>query len=99
GWRRDQRVPQRPPAGEEPWMWAAAEPIGTADALALLRAGEIEVAGRVREASNLVLWCTIKPAGAQVDAEDEATAPFHVAYKPIRGERPLDDFPSGTLAA
>ena len=40
----------------------------------------------------------IDEPGRRVDEEAEA-ADLHVAYKPIRGERPLDDFPTGTLAA
>lgn len=78
-------------------------PIDTPSALALLRDGELEVEGRVGDASNLVLWCSIRPPGVEPMSEtDEPSegrpSDLHVAYKPIRGERPLDDFPSGTLA-
>ena len=63
-------------------------------ALRALREGELTVAGRVTEASNLVLWCELRvpwalPRGAES---------LHAVYKPIRGERPLADFPTGTLA-
>jgi uncharacterized repeat protein (TIGR03843 family) len=54
----------------------------------LLRRGRIEVQGRLVEASNATLLCSIALDG--VDAE--------CVYKPVRGERPLWDFPDGTLA-
>ncbi len=104
--RPDQRVPQLTHTGGDQGPWAAGSPIGTSEALALLREGELDVVGRVRDASNLVLFCGITsgPSGAGAPNEGEADADadratFHVAYKPIRGERPLDDFPHGTLAA
>ena len=53
--RPDERVPQLTHGGGDDRAWAAGSPIGTADALALLRDGELEVIGRVREASNVVL--------------------------------------------
>jgi uncharacterized repeat protein (TIGR03843 family) len=60
-----------------------------ATALRLLRDGHIEVAGRLVEATNMTLYCSITLGG------------LHAAcvYKPVRGERPLWDFPDGTLAA
>ncbi|XCM84192.1 SCO1664 family protein [Kitasatospora sp. HUAS MG31] len=63
----------------------AADP---ATALALLAEGRIEVHGRLTDASNAVLYCTA--------ALDGLTAPC--VYKPVAGERPLWDFPDGTLA-
>jgi hypothetical protein len=58
------------------------------DALRLLREGELEVRGRLIVSSNAALLCTV------------ALAPVASAaiYKPIRFERPLWDFPDGTLA-
>ena len=50
-----------------------------------LESGELEVVGRIRVASNATFRATI---GA-VD----------VVYKPVAGEKPLWDFPDGTLAA
>ena len=94
--RPDERVPQLTHGGRDDRAWAAGSPIGTADALALLRDGELEVIGRVREASNVVLLCEISVGATDAD-EDRPT--FHAAYKPVRGERPLDDFPHGSLAA
>ncbi|MFE9609241.1 SCO1664 family protein [Streptomyces sp. NPDC006012] len=55
----------------------------------LLADGELKVRGRIREASNAALFCTITYDG------QEATC----VYKPVAGERPLWDFPDGTLAA
>jgi uncharacterized repeat protein (TIGR03843 family) len=56
--------------------------------LELLRAGEIDIEGRLVDASNATLYCAIS---------DPAMTAACV-YKPIRGERPLWDFPDGTLA-
>lgn len=55
---------------------------------ALLEHGALEVEGRLVVASNATFLCTISLDGVQ-----EACV-----YKPIRGERPLWDFPHGTLA-
>ncbi|MFF7973064.1 SCO1664 family protein [Streptomyces sp. NPDC007905] len=62
----------------------------TADphAAELLARGELSVRGRIREASNAALFCTVAYEGR------EATC----VYKPVAGERPLWDFPDGTLA-
>ncbi|WP_079194610.1 SCO1664 family protein [Streptomyces sp. CB02923] len=57
----------------------------TADALTH---GELTVRGQVREASNAVLYCTVTHEGATGTC----------VYKPVAGERPLWDFPDGTLA-
>nr|WP_042405641.1 SCO1664 family protein [Streptacidiphilus carbonis] len=56
--------------------------------MALLRAGELQIHGQLTEASNGVFYCTVS------DGQEEAV----VVYKPVRGERPLWDFPDGTLA-
>jgi uncharacterized repeat protein (TIGR03843 family) len=83
----------------------------TADAaLALLRGGELELIGRLVASSNNALLGTVTIAerGGSTDggggrsAEGAPSAAPLVApcvYKPIRGERPLWDFPDGTLAA
>ncbi|SER74350.1 MULTISPECIES: SCO1664 family protein [Lentzea] len=60
----------------------------TSAALHLLEHGRIEVEGRLVDASNATLFCKISLDG--VDAQ--------CVYKPVRGERPLWDFPDGTLA-
>ncbi|MGX8905302.1 SCO1664 family protein [Streptomyces netropsis] len=54
----------------------------------LLALGELTVRGRVREASNAVLYCTVSYEGVTASC----------VYKPVAGERPLWDFPDGTLA-
>jgi hypothetical protein len=65
------------------------------EALRLLRDGELEVRGRLVVSSNAALFCT-----ASLAADDAAGEPrtASVVYKPIRFERPLWDFPDGTLA-
>ncbi|MGG7574848.1 SCO1664 family protein [Streptomyces sirii] len=54
----------------------------------MLLEGELTVRGRIQEASNAVLYCTV--------AHDGHSAAC--VYKPVAGERPLWDFPDGTLA-
>ncbi|WP_058045145.1 SCO1664 family protein [Streptomyces roseifaciens] len=54
----------------------------------LLAKGELTVRGRISEASNAVLYCTVEYAGVSAAC----------VYKPVAGERPLWDFPDGTLA-
>ncbi|MFE1415213.1 SCO1664 family protein [Streptomyces sp. NPDC085524] len=54
----------------------------------LLARGELSVVGRIREASNAVLLCTVTHEGESTDC----------VYKPVKGERPLWDFPDGNLA-
>jgi len=68
-----------------PVSWTHDELAHILDALA---SGEIEVEGRLVDASNVVLL-------GQMDLDDVRT---RVIYKPVRGERPLWDFPDGTLA-
>src|SRR3954454_20384333 len=62
--------------------------LDVADALTLLRHGEISVEGRLVDASNATLFCQICHDG--LDAM--------CVYKPVSGERALWDFPEGTLA-
>ncbi|MFI2643566.1 SCO1664 family protein [Streptomyces sp. NPDC018610] len=72
-------APERiPPRGVTPDS-AAAE---------LLAHGELTVRGRIREASNAALFCTVAHDGREASC----------VYKPVAGERPLWDFPDGTLA-
>lgn len=58
-----------------------------AAALSLLTGGTLEVEGRLVVASNATLYCTVR------DGDREA----HCVYKPVAGERPLWDFPAGSL--
>lgn len=60
----------------------------TGAAIELLTHGRIEVEGRLVDASNATLFCKI--------TLDDVEA--QCVYKPVRGERPLWDFPDGTLA-
>ncbi|MET9701241.1 SCO1664 family protein [Streptomyces sp. NPDC006529] len=62
--------------------------LGTGALLEVLARGELTVQGRIREASNAVLLCTATHEGVSVDC----------VYKPVKGERPLWDFPDGNLA-
>ena len=57
-------------------------------ALRLLRDGELEVIGRLVDASNATLYCTVELDGVRAPC----------VHKPIAGERPLWDFPEGTLS-
>jgi len=54
-----------------------------------LTEGKLDVDGRVLPASNVTLVGQVELDGLSI----------RCVYKPVRGERPLWDFPSGTLAA
>jgi uncharacterized repeat protein (TIGR03843 family) len=60
-----------------------------AHVLDVLAFGEIEIEGRLAEASNVALR-------GRLELGDFSAG---VIYKPVQGERPLWDFPDGTLAA
>ena len=55
--------------------------------LALLADGELDVVGRLTDATNATFVCQVTSGELGMLA----------VYKPRRGERPLDDFPIGTL--
>ncbi len=57
-------------------------------ALDLLRNGTLSVEGRLVDASNATLYCAVATNGLTAAC----------VYKPVAGERPLWDFPDGTLA-
>jgi hypothetical protein len=62
--------------------------------LEILRDGEVEVVGRIVGSSNNAMLVTVtRPC-----PEPESPVVVHAVYKPTAGERPLDDFPDGTLA-
>ncbi len=63
-----------------------------ADALDLLARGDLAIVGRLVASTNNALLCT-----ATVGTPEPGLAATCV-YKPTLGERPLDDFPDGTLA-
>ena len=58
------------------------------EALVLLASGSLTVEGRLVDASNATLYCSVALDGTEAAC----------VYKPVQGERPLWDFPDGTLA-
>jgi hypothetical protein len=63
-------------------------------ALRVLREGEIEIVGRIVGSSNNAMLATVTVPCP----EPEPALSMHAVYKPTAGERPLDDFPDGTLS-
>jgi uncharacterized repeat protein (TIGR03843 family) len=63
-------------------------PADDAEARSLLLDGEIDVEGRMLDASNVTLVGAIRTGTLEAEC----------VYKPVAGERPLWDFPDGTLA-
>lgn len=59
-----------------------------AELLTVLSLGDLELGGRIRDASNTTLYARVSLDGAT----------YGCVYKPIAGERPLWDFPRQTLA-
>lgn len=81
------------PAEPDPWADLAPAgpvpaPLAEPDALDLLNHGSLELEGRLVDASNTTLRAIITLDGAVA----------RCVYKPVAGERPLWDFPDGTLA-
>ena len=75
--------------------------------LDLLTQGTLEIEGRLVDASNATLYCTIKTGRPDPRTSTQTKKPktarrqqasIACVYKPIAGERPLWDFPAGTLA-
>jgi uncharacterized repeat protein (TIGR03843 family) len=64
------------------------EPLPPTDVESVLRHGTVELEGRLVEASNASFYGSVCLDGTRIEC----------VYKPIRGERPLWDFPYGTLA-
>ena len=62
--------------------------MATDDKRSILTLGELSVTGRLVDASNATLFATATHEGEEVAC----------IYKPVAGERPLWDFPDGTLA-
>jgi hypothetical protein len=58
------------------------------EALSLLAGGELELIGRLWVSSNSALLGVVRGGGVEAA----------VIHKPVVGERPLNDFPDGTLA-
>ncbi|HEX2316551.1 MAG TPA: SCO1664 family protein [Thermomonospora sp.] len=65
------------------------DPADTETAERLLTDGRLSVEGRLVQASNATLYCSVELDGLRAAC----------VYKPVAGERPLWDFPDGTLAA
>ena len=63
-------------------------PADTESAIRLLQHGEITVEGRLVAATNATLYCAVEYEDVHANC----------VYKPVSGERPLWDFPDGTLA-
>jgi len=63
-------------------------PDGEQAILDLLTSGKLDIEGRLVDASNATLYCTIRLGQQRANC----------VYKPVAGERPLWDFPDGTLA-
>ena len=63
-------------------------------ALRVLRDGQIEIVGRIVGSSNNAMLATVTVPCP----EPEPALTMHAVYKPTAGERPLDDFPDGTLS-
>jgi hypothetical protein len=62
--------------------------LSAADVRAVLTDGEMTIEGRLVDASNTTLYAVVTHGDVSLTC----------VYKPIRGERPLWDFPDGTLA-
>jgi len=103
----------------EPKRSAPDDEDGEQATLDLLASGTLEIEGRLVDASNATLYCTIHPPatpspprrGGPGGSGGTGSPPRsrgglggivppgqHCVYKPIAGERPLWDFPMGTLA-
>jgi hypothetical protein len=67
-----------------------------ATTLDVLRDGEIEVVGRIVGSSNNAMLVTMTRVCP--DPVPQPVQSLEAVYKPILGERPLNDFPDGTLA-
>jgi uncharacterized repeat protein (TIGR03843 family) len=68
--------------------------LDTATALDVLREGELSLVGRLIGSTNHAMLGRVTRACPP----PEAPQTIEAVYKPIAGERPLDDFPDGTLA-
>ena len=73
---------------DEPTGLTPARELPVDEAMALLEHGELGVEGRLVVASNATLYCSVCLNGVTAAC----------VYKPVAGERPLWDFPDGTLA-
>ena len=90
GWRAGARRRDRaaPPEAGGNGSGPEIEYRGDEAALQLLAHGSLEILGRLVEASNQTWYCAVSSGDYQAAC----------VYKPVTGERPLWDFPTGTLA-
>jgi hypothetical protein len=68
--------------------------IDTATTLDVLRDGEIELVGRLLGSTNHAMLGRV----TRICPPPEPPLSVEAVYKPTAGERPLDDFPDGTLS-
>ena len=68
--------------------------LDAATALDVLREGELDIVGRIVGSSNNAMVATV----TRTCPDPEPPVVTHAVYKPTIGERPLDDFPDGTLS-
>ena len=68
--------------------------IDSVASLEVLAEGEMEVAGRILGSTNHAMFCRV----TRLCPPPEAPVVVNAIYKPIAGERPLDDFPDETLS-
>ena len=86
--------PSEPSVANEPEpVLPPAVALSPALAIPFLERGEIEIVGRLVQASNTTLL-----AAVHGDVPGRGPTVAAAVHKPIRGERPLWDFPDGTLA-
>lgn len=69
-------------------------PFDSSAVLEVLRDGELEVLGRLVASTNHAMYSRV----TQICPDPEPPVVLDAVYKPVRGERPLDDFPNETLA-
>ena len=67
--------------------------VDRATTLEVLRDGDIDIVGRIVGSSNNALFVTV----TRVCPEPEPATIIEAIHKPTAGERPLADFPDGTL--
>jgi hypothetical protein len=68
--------------------------IDSVASLEVLAEGEIEIAGRILGSTNHAMFCRV----TRLCPPPETPVVVNAIYKPIAGERPLDDFPDETLS-
>jgi hypothetical protein len=100
-------LPELSDPAERAAAWPPPLTVDDATALAVLRDGSLELVGRLVASSNNAMVGIVSAAQAPGDAgpmtadeRDHAAGAIVVpcVYKPTLGERPLWDFPDGTLA-